>query len=146
MKKILAFLSFTFVFNIVNAQNNPGSLIKKLKVLEEIVTQGPRQAADIKFDSSGNCISHKYVDFTRELTPAWLLNIYSGPRLIRSFFTFSPSPNDTTVYDYIYDSKGNLSALVDKNGHFDTKYAYDSSGKMIKEIGFGKFAVVEHDF
>ncbi len=123
-------------FGFLKAQNNPDSLIKKQHVKEVVIRQGDRLAGDFQYDINGNLLYFRYDDFAASTSlKVSALNIYNKDQtLLQSKSTHSSYPNDTTVWNYEYDTNKNLLAIIDSKGHTVFNYRYDSLGRKVKEL------------
>jgi len=136
MKIFASLLIFFLSFGYLKGQNNPDSLIKRLKVIEVLINQGEKRAGIIQYDKNGNMIYDKYDDFA---SSTYLIvsssRIYDrDQKLIQDKSTHSSYPNDTTILNYNYDRNRNLISInsKDKKDHALVNYVYDLSGKKIK--------------
>ncbi len=143
--KIFVFLLATLLpFSFLKAQDNPDSLIKKLKVSEVDIDQGTRRAGLEQYDAYGNLTYHKYDDFAGSTyLKVSSTRIYNADRqLIQTKSTHSSYPNDTTVWNYQYDTGKNLVSIKDNKGQNIFSYLYDESGRRIKESSFNSSGVI----
>jgi len=130
-------LLFALIFTsqLVSAQNNPDSLIKKLKVKQVSIELNKKQVGFFKYTNDGKEIYYMYDNFASStFLKTSSTNIFDDAGvLVQTKSTRSSFPNDTTTWKYYYNNNGKLKNIIDNHEHIVFDYTYDSLGNKTKE-------------